>query len=169
VDAQTVMKKTDKGRSAMSDQSIALSRLARMMLIMFDGVKPAGSIMKVMPGDPDAVRAAVEELMTAGCIEAIAAASAPVASAAPEAASAVRAGPDSLPATTDILAVRKEAAKRIAHLLGPIGDPDAMKIERCKDVASLHAALELAARSVANLKGKAAADDFLAHTRDVLV
>jgi hypothetical protein len=169
MDPQAVFRKTETGRRAMGDRSIELSRLARTALIMFDGVKPCGAIVKVLPGEPTAAAQAVDDLLRLGCLELIGGATlagtvdTPTPSGA--AASAVT---SAAAAPVDLAAVRKDAVKRLAQMLGPFADDACLAIERSKDAQSLRAALESAARSVQNLKSRSAAEDFLAQTRDLV-
>jgi hypothetical protein len=164
MDKSSILKKTDKGRAAMADKSFALSRLARTALIMIDGVKSVDSVMKVLPGGVQAASDALDELLATACVEfsggGASGLQASMAAPTPSGTSSALADP-----AVDAAEIRRAATKRLAQMLGPFADDACMAIERSKDVDTLRAALEQAARAVQNMKGRAAAEDFLQHTR----
>jgi hypothetical protein len=135
----------------LSERSIKLPGVARMALVMIDGVKPVAELQSKLGamGDLDA---ALVALVSGGLIE-IAPAAAPGAAAAPVAAAAAPA------AAMSFEELRKWTSRRASTAMGPMGDEYCMRIERAKTREELIAAAERARAGVDSITNSSAKAD----------
>lgn len=149
-----VYRKTPAGIAQLTERSIKLTPLARMALVMIDGVKPTSDLHGKLASMGD-VDGAVAILLAAGLIEIAPAA----ASAAPPGGASSAAAPASAPAPVamSLEDLRRWAGKQVSHLLGPMGDDYSMRIESAKTPEELALALERARAAVEGMVSKAKA------------
>jgi len=151
-----VYRKTAAGIAQLTERSIKLTPLARMALVMIDGIKPVSDLHGKLASMGD-VDGALSLLLAAGLIE-IAPAAAPPALPDGISSSATSASaPAPAPVAMSFEDLRRWAGKEVSHLLGPMGDDYSMRIERAKTPEELAAALERARAAVEGMVSKAKA------------
>ena len=151
-----VYRKTPAGIAQLTERSIKLTPLARMALVMIDGIKPVSDLHGKLAsmGDLDGALAA---LVGAGLVE--------IGPIPMPAALQDVTNPSATPAAENVPApvampfddLRRWAGKEVSHLLGPMGDDYSMRIERAKTPEELAAALERARAAVEGMVSKAKA------------
>ena len=148
--ASDVYRKTAAGIAQLTERSIKLTPLARMALVMIDGVKPVSDLQGKLAGMGDG-EGALSVLAAAGLIE--------VAPAALQDVTNLSATPAPAPAPVamSLEDLRRWAGKQVSQLLGPMGDDYSMRIERAKSPEELAAALERARAAVEGMVSKAKA------------
>lgn len=156
----TIYRKTTKGQHEVETRALKLAPKFRSMLIMVDGKRSDDELRRMLPpADVDVI----EALSVGGFIEAIAVTaeakagsreSAPAPEAAPAAASAASGLPD-------FQQRRRQAVRALTEAVGPLGELPAIRIEGSRTPEELNAALEAAARIIANTRGRTAAAEFL--------
>jgi hypothetical protein len=140
MDPEQVLSKTDKGREEIATRAHHLDAKHRRILILVDGTSTAGAIAAKVAGFDDGL-AVLDDLLSAGFVAGAGAAVAPPAPTAPAAAAP--------PAATDSLeSLKRLACGQIERLMGPDGDPLALRIEKAgsreeflAEARKVHAAL----------------------------
>jgi hypothetical protein len=169
----TLYRKTAKGQTEIETRAHRLLPRLRTALILVDGKRNEAELRKLVPGDADE---AFRALLADGFIEAFETAPEkpavrPGASpAATPSGDAARDGEPSRPGI-DPKAFeqhRRSAVRAINDALGPVGEVVAIKLEKCRTWSELAPALQVAQRSVANMKGEAAAAEFARRWIDTL-
>ncbi len=141
-----VFAKTPLGLASFADLSAPLTQAERTLLIMIDGVKTAVDLRRMNPvvGDSDQL---VDRLYRAGYI-------APATASAPRPSITIAATEASL----DVMRMR--AAKFVAHQLSSYGDRLCRQIESAQSHDALRDHIEVAAKVLEELKGRAVAEAF---------
>jgi hypothetical protein len=139
-----VFAKTPLGLASYADPSAPLTQAERTLLIVIDGAKPVSDLRRfnAVVGDSDLL---VDRLQQAGYI---------VAKPTPAMRVAVARDDDALPA------LRARAANFIAHQLGSYGDRLCRQLESAQSHDVLHNHIEVAAKVLEELKGRAVAEAF---------
>lgn len=161
ISRSSVFRKSPKGVEAVASRQSGLARPLRSALIMIDGKRDVGEVVKLVAtlGDPEALLA---ELEAAGLIEL--AGGTPVAqaaaSAAPTATAPLPSGPTHAPSAS--LATAQHVASRLLlELLGPTAEALCLKIEAARDMPAFVAAVVRARDVLRDVKGQAAAVQFI--------
>ncbi len=156
--AQTdIYRKTASGAAQFAERSVKLPGVARMALVMIDGIKPVSDLQAKLGAMGD-VDAALETLATGGFIEMVPAGAAPTGAPAGAAPAAVAA-----PAAMSFEELRKWTSRRASSAMGPMGDDYCMRVERAKTREELIAAAERARNGIDSItSSKARADAFWA-------
>lgn len=164
----TRFRKTAKGLAEIETRAHRLSPRLRALLIMVDGKRDLAALEALMPQHAGA---AVAELMSQGFIEtngeAISAAppaAAPAPTAAPAVATAAAAAPS--PAV-DFEKLRREAVRALTDIAGPAAETVAMRMEKARNADELRPLIAQAAQTVANMRGRAAAEAYAARFAQV--
>lgn len=150
--------KTEKGRNEIATHSEHLPARLRVLLIMVDGVKPLREILALRGNTPEA-QSQLEQLEAQGLIQ-LRSAAAP----SPAPVTAPVNGAD----THNIKAAREAAVRLLHEIMGPDADHFAMKLERCLTGEELMAHVHNCSNVVSNIRGKAAADKYLATVQAAL-
>jgi hypothetical protein len=164
----TLYRKTAKGQTEIETRVHRLLPRLRTALILVDGKRNEAELRKLVPADADE---ALRTLLADAFIEAVEVADKPAARAAPAPAAAPAATPAGDPArdgepsrpAIDPKAFeqhRRSAVRTVNDALGPVGEVVAIKLEKSRTWSELTPALQLAQRSIANVKGDAAAAEF---------
>lgn len=156
----TIYRKTTKGQQEVETRALKLAPKFRSMLIMVDGKRSDDELRRMLP--PAEVDL-IEALSVGGFIEAIAVTAEPkVRESAPPPSEAAAAPPPSGSAGAgDFQQRRRQAVRTLTDLVGPLGELPAIRIEGSRTQEELNAALEAAARIIANTRGRAAAAEFV--------
>lgn len=144
-----VYRKTAKGVAEIETRAHRLPPRVRQMLILVDGRRSDADLRQLIaPGADEALHA----LAADGFVELVGATAAP-ASAAPPAEAA--------PAAPGFSAQdRRDAVRMLTDLVGPVGEPLALKIEKARDDDELRKLFDLAYQSIRNTRGAFAAAAF---------
>jgi hypothetical protein len=147
-----IYRKTAKGLSEIETRANRLPPRLRSALIVVDGKRNVAELRPLIL-QPDETLAALAEQ---GFIEAIreAAPPPPPPAAAPAAAAGAAGNPN------DFEQTRRAAVRALNDLLGPAAESLAIKIEKARNLAELTPLLTQAAQSVANMRGRGAAEAF---------
>ncbi len=149
-------RKTAKGQAEIETRAHRLSPRLRALLIMVDGKRDLAALEALMPQQAEA---ALAELMSQGFIEtngeAAAAASSPTTAPAPAAP------PPPTPAA-DFEKLRREAVRALNDIAGPAAETVAMRMEKARNAEELRPLIVQAAQTVANMRGRAAAEAYAA-------
>lgn len=128
--------KTDKGRAAVAERSVALSGLQRRLLIVVDGKKTVNDLgALVRSGELEGLLGVLLEhglIEPTGNVAILQAPSAPGFAAAP-----VNEPPRAATNPQAFVAVRQEASAFVRERLGKGGEPICDAIDRCKSPAEL--------------------------------
>lgn len=158
----TIYRKTAKGQNEIETRALKLAPRFRSLLILVDGRRSDEELAQLMP---QAGAEALDALLAGGLIEVIGVTSAPP-PAAPRAAPAPAPAP-ARPAEARTAASdrshqqrRREVVRALTDLVGPMSEALAIRIERAATPAELAPLIELAAQTVANVRGRAVADIF---------
>lgn len=145
-----IYRKTAKGLSEIETRANRLPPRLRSALIVVDGRRNLAELRPLIL-QPDETLAALAEQ---GFIEAIREAAPPPPAAAPAAAAGAAGNPN------DFEQTRRAAVRALNDLLGPAAESLAIKIEKARNLAELTPLLTQAAQSVANMRGRGAAEAF---------
>lgn len=162
-----VYRKTAKGVAEIETRAHRLPPRVRQMLILVDGRRSDADLRQLIsPGADEALHA----LAADGFVELVGATAAPAPAAAvrtaPPAATApppVSAGPaaEAAPTAHGFSAQdRRDAVRMLTDLVGPVGEPLALKIERARSDDELRRLLDMAYQSIRNTRGSFAAAAF---------
>ena len=145
-----IYRKTAKGLSEIETRANRLPPRLRSALIVVDGKRNLAELRPLIL-QPDETLAALAEQ---GFIEAIreVAPPPPPPAAAPAAAAGAAGNPN------DFEQTRRAAVRALNDLLGPAAESLAIKIEKARNLAELTPLLTQAAQSVANMRGRGAAE-----------
>lgn len=158
----TVYLKTPAGAAEVARRSDRISLLQRRLLILVDGQRSAGELAAILP--PGAFDEALAPLLSLGLV-------APLGGELPE---PLEADPLDVPTVTpsaaaagaiDLAEARRRAVRELVDRLGPDADALAMRIEACRESASLRDCVSEAARLVDAVLGASASQDYLAALR----
>ena len=155
----TIYRKTAKGVLEIETRALKLAPRFRNLLILVDGRRSDDELAGLVTGTGEQ---ALQALAEAGLIEAIGMTARidppePARTAAP-APAAPRPAP--APPPPGFEARRQEAVRTLLHLVGPMGEPLALKLERARSQDEFKPLLETAAQIVINTRGRAAALEF---------
>jgi hypothetical protein len=162
-----VYRKTAKGVAEIETRAHRLAPRVRQMLILVDGRRSDADLRQLIaPGADEALHA----LAADGFIELVGASAGPAPAparaapaAAPSPAPAPAPGPpvDAAPDATRFSAQdRRDAVRMLTDLVGPVGEPLALKIEQARGDDELRKLFELAHQSIRNTRGSFAAAAF---------
>lgn len=151
------LRKTAKGQAEIETRAHRLPPRQRSALIVVDGKRTLGDLRALIPQQPDET---LQALLDQGFIELVEALS-PDAGAATSTPAGAPAAAGSTP-VADLPRLRAEASRALTQLVGPEGEPLAIRIERARSFEELRPLLALAVQSVANMRGRQAAADFAA-------
>jgi hypothetical protein len=175
IDKQVIYRKSAKGSDAIATRQAGLSPRLRSALIMVDGKRSYSDLATMVSvlGDPEAL---VKELESTGLIELVGG----PAQATPGATSAQVPGmdatslataktvPAALSAPPTLAGAKRFTARLLTELLGPMSEVLCVKIEAARDMADFITAVKRARDVVREVKGQAAATQFIeqveAHT-----
>jgi hypothetical protein len=154
-----LLRKTESGVNAIKVRDRAMGQKHRMLLILVDGAKPVGALVKSL-ANPDEARQVLGELLDSGYVEIVNAppppqVPAPVPSAAAEKVSGAltEAGlPDAI----------RRATRLLENLLGPGSEPLCLQLEKCKSIDQFTARVLEIRRVVAGMRSEAKAAEFVA-------
>jgi len=160
-----LLRKTESGANAIKVRDRAMGHKHRMLLILVDGAKPVGALVKSLT-NPDEARQVLGELLDSGYVEIVnapppppppppAQAPAPVPSAAAEKVSGAlteAALPDAI----------RRATRLLENLLGPGSEPLSLQLEKCKSIDQFTARILEIRRVVAGMRSEAKAAEFVA-------
>lgn len=151
----TIYRKTAKGQHELDTRALKLAPRFRSVLILVDGRRTDEDLQRVMP---QADTVALEALAAGGFIEAIAVTQEP----RPALARPPAPPPAAAPASGDVWRQRRAVAVRtLTDLVGPLAEPFAMRMENAASEADFRAAVESAARVLADMRGRQAALDYV--------
>ncbi|MFM2276523.1 MAG: hypothetical protein RL211_2395 [Pseudomonadota bacterium] len=159
ISKQTVFKKSARGIEIIADRQAGLSPKLRTVLIMVDGKRSFEDLVPMVSvlGDPQGLLA---ELEAAGFVEPVGAA--PVNSSAKLSASAAgKTTPSGFAVQPTLDGARRFTTRLLTDLLGPMAQTLCVKIETARDIAEFIAAVKRARDIVRELKGQAAAAEFI--------
>ena len=130
-----LLRKTESGINAIKVRDRAMGQKHRMLLILVDGAKPVGALVKSLP-NPDEARQVLGELLDSGYVEVVNApppppAQAPSPASAPAAAAVQVAGALTEAALPDAI---RRATRLLENLLGPGSEPLCLQLEKCKSI-----------------------------------
>lgn len=159
----TIYRKTARGQTEIETRALKLAPRMRSLLILVDGRRSDRELATLMPL---AGTQALQALADGGFIEAIGlTADTPLPGAlrpvaAPTAAPAPP--PPAAPAAAGMPFEqrRREAVRTLIDQVGPMAEALAMRMERARDFDELQPMLAMAAQVLANVRGRAAADEF---------
>jgi DNA-binding transcriptional MocR family regulator len=151
-------RKTTKGQAEIETRAHRLSPRLRALLIMVDGKRDLAALSAMVP--PPA-QAALDELLAQGFVEQVpgAAPAAPGAAASSATAVAAAARVSSRSAAA-LDTLRREAVRALNDAAGPAAEAVAMRLEKAQGAEELRPLIALAARTVANLRGRAAGEAY---------
>ncbi|RVU43418.1 hypothetical protein [Rubrivivax rivuli] len=157
----TRFRKTAKGLAEIETRAHRLSPRLRALLIMVDGKRDLAALEALMPQQAEA---ALAELTSQGFIEASgeSAAAAPTPATVP----AQPAPPPPSPAA-DFEKLRREAVRALNDLAGPAAETVALRMEKARNTDELRPLIAQAAQTVANMRGRAAAEAYAARFAQV--
>jgi hypothetical protein len=152
-------RKTAKGQAEVETRAHRLSPRLRALLIMVDGKRDLAALSTVAP--PSA-QAALDELWAQGFVEPVAAAAAPTAPVPSPAVAAGVAGPTRSASTpaAGLDTLRRDAVRALNEAAGPAAEALAVRMEKARGAEELRPLIALAARTVANLRGRAAGEAY---------
>lgn len=157
----TRFRKTAKGLAEIETRAHRLSPRLRALLIMVDGKRDLAALEALVPQQAEA---ALNELMSQGFIEA--AGETPAAPAAAPPAAAPAAPPAPSPAL-DFEKLRREAVRALTDIAGPAAETVAMRMEKARNADELRPLIAQAAQTVANMRGRSAAEAYAARFAQV--
>ncbi|MBL8327701.1 MAG: hypothetical protein JNJ71_02545 [Rubrivivax sp.] len=172
----TIFRKTAKGHAEIETRANRLPLKQRSVLIMIDGRTPDRDLRRLAGAHVDSM---IGELLAGDYIEAVGTvaprpAPAPAAAAASAQAPAPAAAPAAQrpgtplppagysPSPHELQQLRRDAVRQLIDLIGPMGEPLAMRIEATRGWAELKPLLGVAQQTIANVRGRAAAEAWAA-------
>ena len=170
ISKQAVFKKSAQGAEAIATRQAGLTPKLRSALIMVDGKRSFGDLAPMVSvlGDPEVLRT---ELESAGFIELVGApaiSQSVTPSLEPASLATAKTVPAALPVQPTLDGARRFTTRLLTELLGPMAEALCVKIETARDMTEFIAAVKRARDIVRELKGQAAAAQFIeqieAHT-----
>lgn len=163
---ETTYRKSPLGSEEIAQRKLQLPPRLRSLLIMVDGKRSVTDLAKLSPVPVDE---ALGALLSHGLIEPqpLAARSGSGGGSSSRSATAgpPTTAPTEAPATEvpvpDFPALRRDAARQLIDLTGPMGESLAIKMESAASFQALKPMLQMAAQLVKNTRGRQAAQDFL--------
>lgn len=158
-----LFRKTAKGQAEIETRAHRLAPRLRALLIMVDGKRDLPALSALVP--PSA-QAALDELVGQGFVERVpeAVPSGVPSPASTTTATAATAEPvralGGAPAHWE--ALRREAVRALTDAAGPAAEALALRMEKARNAEELRPLTLLAARTVANLRGRAAGEAYAA-------
>jgi len=152
-----VLRKTESGVNAIKVRDRTMGHKQRMLLILVDGTKPVGALVKSLP-DPQEARQVLGELLDTGYVELV---DAPAPTSPPMPAPAAERSPGALSETALPDAIRR-ATRLLENLLGPGSEPLCLQLEKCKTTDQFTARVLDCRRVVAGMRSESKADEFVA-------
>jgi hypothetical protein len=132
-----------------------------MLLILVDGAKPVGALVKSLP-NPDEARQVLGELLDSGYVEIVNAPPPPPAQApapVPVAPAEKVSGALTEAALPDAI---RRATRLLENLLGPGSEPLCLQLEKCKSIDQFTARILEIRRVVAGMRSETKAAEFVA-------
>jgi hypothetical protein len=156
-----LLRKTESGVNAIKVRDRAMGQKHRMLLILVDGAKPVGALVKSLT-NPDEARQVLGELLDSGYIEIVNAPPPPSAQApAPVPAAAAEKVSGALTEAALPDAIRR-ATRLLENLLGPGSEPLCLQLEKCKSIDQFTARILEIRRVVAGMRSETKAAEFVA-------
>jgi len=156
-----LLRKTESGVNAIKVRDRAMGHRHRMLLILVDGAKPVGALVKSL-ANPDEARQVLGELLDSGYIEIVNAPPPPSAQApAPVPAAAAEKVSGALTEAALPDAIRR-ATRLLENLLGPGSEPLCLQLEKCKSIDQFTARILEIRRVVAGMRSETKAAEFVA-------
>lgn len=163
-----LFRKTSKGQTEIETRAHRLGPRLRGLLILVDGKRDEAALAALVPA-PQGAASLLAELVSQGFVEALPAAAAtpalPLHQPPPHPQPLLRPAADVAPVVLggdDFDAVRRSAVRALNDELGPAAETLAIRIERARSMAELRPLLVQAAHTVANMRGRAAAEAYAA-------
>jgi hypothetical protein len=156
-----LLRKTESGVNAIKVRDRAMGQKHRMLLILVDGAKPVGALVKSLP-NPDEALQVLGELLDTGYVEIVNAPPPPQAPSSAPAATAIAvqvSGALSEAALPDAI---RRATRLLENLLGPGSEPLCLQLEKCKSIDQFTARVLELRRVVAGMRSEAKAAEFVA-------
>ena len=156
-----LLRKTESGVNAIKVRDRAMGQKHRMLLILVDGAKPVGALVKSL-ANPDEARQVLGELLDSGYVEIVNAPPPPPAQApasAPSAAAEKVSGALTEAALPDAI---RRATRLLENLLGPGSEPLCLQLEKCKSIDQFTARILEIRRVVAGMRSETKAAEFVA-------
>jgi len=158
-----LLRKTESGANAIKVRDRAMGHKHRMLLILVDGAKPVGALVKSLT-NPDEARQVLGELLDSGYVEIVNAPPPPpppaqVPAPAPSAAAEKVSGALTEAALPDAI---RRATRLLENLLGPGSEPLSLQLEKCKSIDQFTARILEIRRVVAGMRSEAKAAEFVA-------
>ncbi len=162
----TLFRKTAKGQAEIETRAHRLSPRLRALLIMVDGKRDLAALSALVPQQADV---AVAELLAQGFIEATGdnTAATPTPAAAPAAAAPAAASASAPGPAPDFDKLRREAVRALTDIAGPAAETVALRMEKARNADELRPLIAQAAQTVANMRGRAAAEAYAARFAQV--
>jgi hypothetical protein len=160
-----IYRKTAKGLTEIESRAHRLPPRLRSALIIVDGRRSAAELHPLILQQPQET---LGWLLEQGFIEAVPGTPAAASSFTPAVAPSVTppvspsVAPSASPAGDDFTRARAEAVRLLTQLVGPEAEALAMRMERTRNADELRPLLSLAVQSVANMRGRQAAQDYAA-------
>ncbi|MGA8391010.1 MAG: hypothetical protein WB775_02655 [Burkholderiaceae bacterium] len=156
-----LLRKTESGVNAIKVRDRAMGQKHRMLLILVDGAKPVGALVKSL-ANPDEARQVLGELLDSGYVEIVNAPPPPPPQApasAPAAAAVQVSGALSEAALPESI---RRATRLLENLLGPGSEPLCLQLEKCKSIDQFTARILEIRRVVAGMRSETKAAEFVA-------
>jgi hypothetical protein len=154
-----LLRKTESGVNPIKVRDRAMGQKHRMLLILVDGAKPVGALVKSL-SNPDEARQVLGELLDSGYVEIVNAPPPQSPQASAPAAPAVQvSGALSEAALPDAI---RRATRLLENLLGPGSEPLCLQLEKCKSIDQFTARVLEIRRVVAGMRSEAKAAEFVA-------
>jgi hypothetical protein len=156
-----LLRKTESGANAIKVRDRAMGHKHRMLLILVDGAKPVGALVKSLT-NPDEARQVLGELLDSGYVEIVNAPPPPPAQApapVPVAPAEKVSGALTEAALPDAI---RRATRLLENLLGPGSEPLCLQLEKCKSIDQFTARILEIRRVVAGMRSETKAAEFVA-------
>lgn len=174
MEAEVVLRKTDKGQEEIATRAHHLGARERSLLILVDGKSTVGQLIAKMAHVPNSAEV-LDRLLAGGFVEAPGAAAVPVAAPPPKPVVAAGGGGAAASAaagaglTDELLpAVVRYARRFVLDAMGPDGDALAEQIEACRKASELRPVLDRTREVLRMSVGRRKADEFWAAMEKLL-
>jgi hypothetical protein len=156
-----LLRKTESGANAIKVRDRAMGHKHRMLLILVDGAKPVGALVKSLT-NPDEARQVLGELLDSGYVEIVnAPPPPPVQAPAPVPVAPAEKVSGALTEAALPDAIRR-ATRLLENLLGPGSEPLCLQLEKCKSIDQFTARILEIRRVVAGMRSETKAAEFVA-------